>query len=315
MNTSQKARPFLVVAVVLLISSCSGGPNNTALPVTPNNAAFPVTRSDSGSRRTTTSFVSGTPGSYTDDPNTYNIVSSPSNADMGAAIINHGSSIGGGGGCGGHVCPRAPVGRGTSSTTRRPMSFQSFNCQDWYQAAVPGVHNQVTDTYLGTTCDTIWIPDNFGSTGGYRGGGGDGLGCEADNMDDGSCVATLPKSQQCANARPLNTPANGESGHNNQISNVLEVYAHVGNTTQLLGWNYQTYGGQEYFQFAFTLSVGAGVVSMSTATGPTIPNSGNFYQMLLGYAKDLNIAQSQLPYPLDVMNKLTRVNEVDCYAS
>lgn len=203
---------------------------------------------------------------------------------------------------------------------RHTDSFVQTNCQDWYQESTPGVQDPLHDTYLGTTCDTLWIPDQsiqspnqFGPVGG---GGGGGLGgCTAGNTSN--CVAD---ESNCNGGRALNSTANGQDGHNNMIATEYEDFLNIGGVVQPMGWEYVTYGQQEYFQFAITISVSAGgsigVVSvgggLGTTQGAIVPYNGSVYNAFMGYLNMLHIAKSALPSPWNVLSPNTRGSRIKC---
>jgi hypothetical protein len=94
-------------------------------------------------------------------------------------------------------------------------------------------------------------------------------------MDAGGCGTQVAIA--CSKApRPNNGSVNGKSDHNDLISNTREVWF----GGQFFGWEYQTYGGAEYFQPDNTFSVSAGVISVSSGSGPIVPWGGSLANAL-----------------------------------
>lgn len=203
---------------------------------------------------------------------------------------------------------------------RHADSFVQTNCQDWYQETTPGVQDPTHDQYLGTTCDTLWVPDqSIQSPNQYAplgpGGVGGLSGCTLRNT--GSCVAD---ESSCNGGRALNSSANGQDGHQNMIATEYEDFMNVNGVVQPMGWEYVTYGQQEYFQFAFSISITAGgtinVVSLgggaSTTEGVIVPYSGSAYNSFMGYLNMLHIAKNLLPFPYNALAPTTSATRIKC---
>lgn len=315
------AAACLAVILGTSFAGCSAGTGDgSAVPRLPQleSCVSPPTTSSSGERHALDSS-DGLPSN--DSTSFYSTTASAQNYDLGASIINFGSktTVGGGGGPVTDGKCAKTQGESTSpvSATRSTQSFVSYNCLDWYQEATPGIMNAEVDTYLGTTCEEMWVPDNYTATGGYIGGGDIGTTCSAGNADSskpGCLVAFTPRTCPYG-ARPLGSPASDlvNKQHSNAISGELEVaVAAPGGGSQLIGWEYQTYGGQEYFQFAFTFSVSVGVVSMTSAAGPIFPFKGGLFGIVQGLARMLGTTQSKLPWPLNTMTPLTPIVKTTC---
>jgi hypothetical protein len=144
----------------------------------------------------------------------------------------------------------------------------------------------------------------------------------ADSTDNGGGpVATIPRNQPCNGARAVNTTANGQSGHNNAISNTFEVFVTAGGNAYLVGYEYQTYGGAEYFQGNFTWggSVSGGIpvlqIGGSFATSsPIVPWSTSTYQTFKNFINAVGLAGYSLPRPYSLVTAGANLNTVDCYA-
>ncbi len=245
------------------------------------------------------------------------------NYDLGASIIefggtsNTGKAGGGGGPVTDDICSHAQSAAvAPGSTVRHPQAFVPYDCSDWFLETVPGVENPADDLYLGTTCNSMWISNDYTQTGGYAGGGDAGSAtCAAGNVDNIqlACLVAFA-ARTCTGAKNIDQPASDaiNNQHSNRISGELEVAVVVGSGQQVIGWEYQTYGGQEYFQFAFTFSVSAGAVSASTGSGPLFPFKGSVFNVVQGLAKMLGTTQQQLPVPFRTMTALTQIVKSKC---
>ncbi|MHB8357458.1 MAG: hypothetical protein ACYDDQ_12300 [Vulcanimicrobiaceae bacterium] len=140
----------------------------------------------------------------------------------------------------------------------------------------------------------------------------------------GSIIATLQRNQACGGALPPNTPItsnNGLSEHDNSIWNVFIIQVSVNGFMNDVGWMYQTYGGQEYFQFngSFSGSVSGGIsfvqigVSYGTGSGPFTPWSGSLYNVISSFANSQNWPIQDLPFPFNEVTPKSSVNEISCY--
>ncbi len=284
--------------------------------------AYATARSVSSVRERLNTVPSGLPSN--NSASYYSATSSQSNYDMGANIIESGgtSSIGGAGG-GGPVTdnncsdPQSAVAVPISTARHSQSIIVPYNCQDWYLETVPGVENPADDLYVGTTCNSMWIPGNYTQTGGYTGGGDAGAStCAAGNVDNINLACLIAfVARTCTGAKNINQPASDtiNKQHSNLISGELEVsLVRHGGGTQTLGWEYQTYGGQEYFQFAQTVSVNAGVVSVTVGPGAVIPFKGSVYGAVQGLAKILGTTQQSLPASFNTMTPLTQISKSTC---
>jgi hypothetical protein len=245
------------------------------------------------------------------------------NYELGAGIIEFGGtpSTGKGGGSGpvtdSDCSDPLAIAKAPGSSVRHAQAFVPYNCLDWFFETVPGVENPADDLYLGTTCNSMWIPDNYTPTGGYTGGGDTGAAtCAAGNVDNIqlACLVAFA-AHACNGAKSIGQPASDtvNKQHSNMISGELEVSV-VGplGSEQILGWEYQTYGGQEYFQFAQTFTINASIVSVAAGPGPMIPFKGSVYTVVQGLAKLLGTTQAKLPPPLNTMTSLTRIYKSTC---
>lgn len=147
---------------------------------------------------------------------------------------------------------------------------------------------------------------------GYRGG------CIT---NPSNCVATIPLDQACNGSRSPNTPANGYGGHANAISNIFEVFLHENSTAYLIGWEYQDYQSQEYYQPNFTwdgsISAGAAALNVggSVATSaPILSWNNNIYTDFQDALSAEGLVGKALPFPYDLMMPQASLNKVDCYS-
>jgi len=308
----------LIAAIGLSFVACSsnaGGvvPSSITAAAASNCGSVQLSsssrQSDSVSR-TTMAVNNGLPSDYNNSPNLYSVTSSQSNYDLGSSIIeyNNPGSGGIGGGGGGNknnaVC--------AASNERSPMAFIPFMCMDWYQAVIPGVHNQQTDTYLGTTCEEMWVPSDFMGNAGYKGGTGACAAANVDNTNGGCTIAYTARA--CAGSKLIDQPATDDKNgaQSNRISGVYSISEQIGSANQPLGWEYTTYGGQEYFQFSELISINAGVVSVSMGQGAIIPFKGNMFQAIQGFANLLGTAPKNLPYPYNSITPTTTIRKAPC---
>jgi hypothetical protein len=113
-------------------------------------------------------------------------------------------------------------------------------------------------------------------------------------------VAVLPKASPCYAAALINTPLSGE-GHDGAISNVfvyMEQTPAVGGgySLTLVAYEYQTYGGSEYWQFAGTISASAsvGVSFASISAGASL--NAPYVPFSSSIATDLSNTLSAIGY-------------------
>lgn len=167
----------------------------------------------------------------------------------------------------------------------------------------------------------------------YGGGGGtpcQGMGCVGQPCYTGEggpgCVATVSNNQQCYSAPVKNTPI-GSGGHDNSISNVFVDSLDTNGAFTVIGYEYQTYGGKEYWQFAGQLSVGVsgGISFVSVSAGaslnaPIVPYSGNLSTDL---GESLSSMGDSAAMPFNAVGLLSNIisaagsNSIvraDCYA-
>lgn len=168
-------------------------------------------------------------------------------------------------------------------------------------------------------CAAMGLPNNCG-------GGGSGYIPGAPCQPISSCVATVANNQQCYSAPVKNTPI-GSGGHNNSISNVFVDSLDTNGSFTVIGYEYQTYGGQEFWQFAGQLSVGVsgGVSFVSVSAGaslnaPIVPYNGNLTTDL---GESLNSMVDSGAMPFNAIGLLAKIISAagsnlivraDCYA-
>lgn len=137
----------------------------------------------------------------------------------------------------------------------------------------------------------------------------------------GNIVQTISRENSCNGSMIPDTSINGSTNHADQISNVFQVFADVGSIIQPIGWEYQTYGGAEYFQLAGNFSLGVGgtvgfvsvTASAGTSVGPIVPFSGSFYKALSVIVAADRFAMSQLPPPWNAITPNTTFRASECY--
>jgi hypothetical protein len=157
-----------------------------------------------------------------------------------------------------------------------------------------------------------WVPPQYnGGSQCTDDGSGNGVLCIAANTD-------------CKNAQAMNTSANNQPGHNNMISNIFQIDGQFAGNILPIGYEYQTYGRQEYFQPFITIGTGldAGVnagfasigisISISTSANPIIPFHGSVWSALVSFMNATNTSQSSLPSPYPGMTSQTGVSRMEC---
>jgi hypothetical protein len=157
------------------------------------------------------------------------------------------------------------------------------------------------------------------------------------NDDDGFAQKWMPKyylvklkrDQQCAGAMPINSPLVNDT-HDGSVSNVfiLEAVNSSTGVIQQIGWEYQTYGGTEYFQpnasFSVGVSGGVAFVSISasagTGTAPYLPFNSNGYTLMQELAGALStefgrtVNPSMLPGIFGQITGQYPLRQLECYS-
>lgn len=187
---------------------------------------------------------------------------------------------------------------------------------------------------------TCWDPSCTGADGGPAGGsGGSGTcqlatrthtlilaapGCGNGGASPSPCPSGPPGSSciasgaPCQNAIPKNETVNGNSDHNDMVSNAFALYAQIdgGAGSQQIAYEYQTYGGQEYIQFFVTPSAGVNAGPFSFGVGstspPIVPFNGDTYSALQDAAAMVGMAMTALPAPLNDVAPTTGITKTEC---
>lgn len=102
------------------------------------------------------------------------------------------------------------------------------------------------------------------------------------------------------------------------------MFVTVNKAAEEIGFEYQTYGGQEYFQLDGTFSgaVSGGVAVFNVSAGysmaaPIVPFNGNVYDALQAILAASGVpATAALPSPLNAISSGggALISKVDCYA-
>lgn len=153
-------------------------------------------------------------------------------------------------------------------------------------------------------------PDSIGGGSGPCGGGP-------------APIAVLPRSSPCYGAMPVNAPI-GNGGHNNSISNVFIDSLATPTGFEPIGYEYQTYGGSEFWQFAgqVGVSVSGGVSFVSIGVGlsmnaPLVYYNGNLMTDLTETVSALGFPGSAVPMgalAAAVKAGMNDLDRADCYS-
>jgi len=143
--------------------------------------------------------------------------------------------------------------------------------------------------------------------GGGGGGGGSGVPCTS-SMNPTPCVAF---NASCPGALSPNTTTDGTNQHNSQISNVLSFWFDQPSGNFELAYEYQTYGGQEYIQFNYTISVAIGPLSVGTSVGPLYHMNGSWFATLQSVLNDVHKTTKDLPPPYNALSQ-DSAHELPC---
>lgn len=137
-----------------------------------------------------------------------------------------------------------------------------------------------------------------------------------------NCVATLPKNEACYTALAPNTPI-GSGGHQNSVSNVFVLSMQVAGGYEPVAYEYQTYSGQEYFQFDGQISIGVStgvpIASVSlgvSASAPIVPYNPN---MAADFDETVSMLGNAAATPVGLLAQIVKagmnsVTKADCYA-
>lgn len=132
----------------------------------------------------------------------------------------------------------------------------------------------------------------------------------------GCCGAATARAaaRSCAGARYIDQPATARyhGAHGSRISGEWSVSAQIGQQMVPLGFEYQTYGGQEYFQFGTGISLVSGTLRAAGRPGPVVPYHGNVVEAISALAKGFNVSQQQLPFPYRAVDARTKIGKARC---
>lgn len=184
--------------------------------------------------------------------------------------------------------------------------------------------------------DTCTVnPGGSGAPGGIGGGGSGVIPCRVTKITSGrfhpDCGSGSPggggggggwvgAGAACQNSDPVNASINGQTDHNDMISAVFGVYYQppVG-VAQEIGYEYQTYGGQEYIEPWIQVSAGVnlGPIAVGLAFGgyPILSFNGSLYSAINGLAQAEHIALSSLPAPFNTITQTASMHNLLCHSS
>jgi len=123
-----------------------------------------------------------------------------------------------------------------------------------------------------------------------------------------SCIAF---DATCPGALAENTTTDGTNQHDSQISNVLSFWFDQPSGNYELAYEYQTYGGQEYIQFNYTISVAIGPISVGASMGPLYHMNGSWFATLQSVLSDVHKTTKDLPWPYNALGE-DSAHELQC---
>ncbi len=228
--------------------------------------------------------------------------------------------------CGGGSIPSGPG----QSSIQQPESLRqgghyTAQCTGWRinpRQAIPAC------TATATPIATVSNPPGMGPPPGWNGcvigctpvgptpGPCDGIaGRNHGNVvgrDINPCGGPIASGASCDDALEPNSSVNGLKDHGDMISGRFGIFSQSGTgISQEIGYEYQTYGGQEYFEPFITISVGVNLgpigISGGNAHYPIIPFNGNFASALQELSGYLHVTASSLPVPLNLVAQASSV--------
>ncbi len=126
-----------------------------------------------------------------------------------------------------------------------------------------------------------------------------------------SCVAL---NASCPNALSINTTSDGTNVHNSQISEVLSLWENAPSGNFEFAYEYQTYGGSEYIQFNYNVSVAIGPIAIGNSVGPLYYMNGSWLTTLQKLLGTVHKTTNDLPAPFNQLGKF-QVRQLPCVAS
>jgi len=200
--------------------------------------------------------------------------------------------------------------------THRAQTITITGCYDVYYG--PDYKTGLVtpdDTYEYSYCNYINTPDPTSPA------PPDGGGCPTTSTSGmeaaiGGCIA---KGTDCSDALAQDTTTDGTDAHDSQISARFAIWDNNSTSNAIIGYEYQTYGGQEYYEFGYGLSgsLGFGPVSGSVGAPPHIlyPSHGSVYQTIQWLMNLTHTLQSTLPGPFKNLAPSDVILKNPCHVS
>lgn len=199
---------------------------------------------------------------------------------------------------------------------RVAKAYRVQNCVRTYEYTIPG-YPMLSDPLISSNCWSNTYSGGgsgvYGSGGGGGGGGSDFSSCYMSSSDP-SCGYEIAGGSTCTGALAVNSSVNGSSDHNSQISNSMAIWS-SGPSSQIIAYEYQTYGGQEYIQFDYQMSVSAnaGAVGFGISGNmPIWPFNGNVYSAFQTAIKAANLTQNTMGPPWSTLSGRTDIKRQKC---